>query len=59
MQLIYIFSLILQKDAFYTQPFPDAALAIREHEDIFNNEKAPAVIRKILLEQYSKELKKH
>jgi len=55
-QLLYIFDLITQKDPYYQQQFPDSALAIKEHEGIFKDEKVPAVIRKILLEQYSKQL---
>ncbi|MFC2174665.1 hypothetical protein ACFLQ2_02235 [archaeon] len=55
-KLLYIFDLITKKDQYYSQPFTDVMLAIKEHEEIFKDEQAPPVIRRILLEQYSKHL---
>ncbi len=59
LELIELFKTIIKKDEYYYQNFPDNTLAIKEHETIFNNQAEHGVVKKILLELYSKALQEH
>jgi len=55
-QLVDNFKSIMKKDGYYSQAFPDIQLAIKEHEDIFQDGTTLQTQKKILLEQYAKAL---